>query len=233
MLWISLVIILVILALVLRAYSVFVWQVPRYKVYWEQQKAARVPPEAVRYYALGDSAAQGIGASKPEKGYVGLIAEHLRKQNSKPVHVINLSVSGAKARDVLERQVPELLKYDISEADVVTLAVGGNDMRSFNAQDFEKVFAELVERLPRQTVVADVPYFGGGRENKHQRQALESSEIIAKQVTEKGLRLAKLQESTRTHNSWRNYAADFFHPSDYGYQWWAEPFWAVLQQDIK
>src|SRR5438045_3830925 len=43
------------------------------------------------YVALGDSAAQGVGASKPANGYVGLIATHIQESTGRTVRVINLS----------------------------------------------------------------------------------------------------------------------------------------------
>jgi len=60
------------------------------------------------YVALGDSSAQGIGASRPERGYVGLVAQHVRESTGQPVLVINLSRSGARIDDVLDRQLPAL-----------------------------------------------------------------------------------------------------------------------------
>ena len=40
------------------------------------------------YVALGDSAAQGIGASSAQHGYVGLIAQRLRDTTGRPVQVV-------------------------------------------------------------------------------------------------------------------------------------------------
>ncbi|MEO5743679.1 MAG: hypothetical protein ABIQ53_03685, partial [Terracoccus sp.] len=50
-------------------------EVARYGRYWAQPRGGNA---GILYVALGDSTAQGIGASRPERGYVGLIAERLR-----------------------------------------------------------------------------------------------------------------------------------------------------------
>ena len=47
----------------------------------------------------------------------------------------------------------------------------------------------------------------------------------------RGLVVAPLQERTRARGWWSmftDYAADWFHPNDRGYQVWAEAFWSVL-----
>ncbi len=49
------------------------------------------------YVALGDSTAQGIGASRPGNGYVGILADRIRALSGRTVRTVNLSVSGARA----------------------------------------------------------------------------------------------------------------------------------------
>ena len=80
--------------------------VESYRTYWAEPQGE---PGGLVYVALGDSAAQAIGASRPERGYVGLLAERMREQSGQPVQVINLSSSGATIRDLLEEQLPRLL----------------------------------------------------------------------------------------------------------------------------
>jgi len=76
-----------------------------YRTYWA---GPRGEPGGLVYVALGDSAAQGIGASHPERGYVGLLAERIREQTGRPVQVVNLSRSGATVRDLLDTQLSPL-----------------------------------------------------------------------------------------------------------------------------
>src|SRR5579859_7646155 len=57
---------------------------------------------------LGDSTAQGLGAPSPDGGYVGQTVAELRERTGQPWHVLNLSVSGALIRDVLNRQLSRM-----------------------------------------------------------------------------------------------------------------------------
>ena len=79
--------------------------VGRYADHWSQPRGQT---GGLLYVALGDSAAQGIGASTPDRGYVGLLAERVRERTSRSVEVVNLSSSGARIGDVLDTQLPAL-----------------------------------------------------------------------------------------------------------------------------
>ncbi len=203
-------------------------QTERYKNYWQARAQEPMPDNALLYVALGDSTAQGIGASKPENGYVGLLAKRLEEKTGRPVRVVNLSVTGARVADVIKIQIPRLQQIELPDDAVVTLGIGSNNIRSFGAEDFRANFAELAGLLPAQTVVADVPYFGGGRANSGEKNALEAGEIIREVARENNLPVTPLHEFTKNGDSIRNYAADFFHPSDRAYRLWADAFWQAL-----
>lgn len=98
---------LVLVLIVVSVWAVKLAKVARsvgaYATYWEQPRGEA---GGLLYVALGDSAAQGIGASRPERGYVGLIAQRLRDSTGKSVQVVNLSRAGARIGDVLDRQLP-------------------------------------------------------------------------------------------------------------------------------
>ena len=72
--------------------------VSRYADYWA---VPRGEAGGLLYVALGDSAAQGVGASRPELGYVGLLAQRMREQTGRPVQVVNLSRSAARLADLV------------------------------------------------------------------------------------------------------------------------------------
>jgi len=76
------------------------------------------------WVVLGDSTAQGLGASSPDGGYVGQVLAGLRQQTGLPWRVLNLSVSGALTRDVLGTQLPGMP----AGADLVTCGIGVNDI---------------------------------------------------------------------------------------------------------
>lgn len=191
-------------------------QVDDYAAYWERR--AEESGE-VLYVALGDSAAQAVGATEPWRGYVGVLAAELEESTGRTVRVVNIAVSGARARDVLDEQLPRL--ESLPSADVLTLAIGGNDAGSTDPQAFRATFAAILEALPDGAIVADLPDFQGGPRLDASRQlsAIAREEILARPR----LRFAPLEEATRD-NTWLDYAPDFFHPDDSGYQRWADAF---------
>lgn len=177
------------------------------------------------YVALGDSTAQGVGASRPERGYVGLIADELRRRTGQPVLVVNLSSSGAKVADVINEQLPRLQRL---EPDLVTVAVGGNDVRSFNASAFTTQVDRLTAALPVGTVIADVPWFMHGR---WERQADQAAQTVTRSATRRGLTVVPLHKALKAQG-WTamltNFAPDWFHPDDQGYRVWAAAFWTAI-----
>ncbi len=206
-------------------------QLSLFPVYWQKRASVSKPNDALTYIALGDSAAVGIGASSPEKGYVGLVADSLGQKYQQPVHITNISVSGAKLRDVIDVQLPQLAKLQIPADAIITLDVGSNDLSSYQKEVFAAEINTLLSQLPKQTVVADIPYFGGGRMRNLEGRALEASQLILESAQKHGLRLAQLHKATTEHDNWRVYAADLFHPTNYGYRNWHNAFWQVLESD--
>lgn len=208
-------------------------QVERYRAFWIEQANMTPAPDALWYVALGDSSAQGIGASHPEKGYVGLLAHSLRAETGRPVHVVNLSATGARLNDLIEKQLPLLEQLELPPDAVVTLAVGSNNIPKYDHERFRTEMQKIIERMPPQTIVGDVPYFGGGRANSGEQSALAASKIIAELAGAHGLRLAELHKVTKEQRSIRDFAADFFHPSNHGYKKWHQAFWPVLRTDVR
>jgi lysophospholipase L1-like esterase len=199
--------------------------VDKYSKYWETR--AHQSGE-LTYLALGDSAAQGLGASAPEKGYVGIIAARLASATGKSIRVVNLSTSGARVQDVLHAQLPKVEKY---KPDFVTMEIGANDTAQFDAQQFKDEFQQLVMLLPPGSYVSNMPYFGSrpGR----RPAAYETSRIIRETAaTSPSIRFVDLQAVTKERDSWRNYAADIFHPNNRSYKNWADAFWQEIEEDI-
>src|SRR6187431_2394882 len=91
------------------AVTVYLWVrwLTRRRVYWFERltnaipinsdwwKAQRAKNGELLYVAIGDSAAQGIGASRPGRSYVGLVAARIRSISSLQLRVVNLGISGA------------------------------------------------------------------------------------------------------------------------------------------
>jgi len=198
--------------------------VDRARTYWSQPRGET---GGLVYVALGDSAAQGVGASSPGRGYVGLVAAHLREATGEPVQVVNLSVSGAKVADVVEDQLPRLEGLD---PDVVTVAIGGNDVRVYDHDRFAADVDRLVDGLPPGTFVADVPYFMHGR---WETDSVEAAGTIRRVAADAGLVVVPLNDRLRDEGlrgMFTQTSGDLFHPNDRGYQIWAAAFWAEISR---
>ena len=201
-----------------------------YAMYWDKQAARTDQVNPLTYVALGDSAAQGIGALSPTNGYVGLIATKLADQKNRPIHVINLSKTGAKIGDVLETQIPKLNQL---KPDVVTLEIGANDIKTFNAVMFEKQVKELLDLMPENSYISDLPYFGGRSrfiDPVQERNVISANKILHAAASKKNLRLVELHQQTFERNQYFwVYAIDYFHPNSIGYRAWADAFWENIK----
>lgn len=195
-----------------------------YAAYWRRRS---VTTGDLLYIALGDSAAQGLGASSPDRGYVGIVADRLAEATGRTVAVVNLSLSGAKVDD-LTRQLAQL--EELPPPDLVTLAIGANDAGRTEPARFRALLEDAVARLPAGAFVADVPDFGGGGRLEAAR---ELAAVAREVVTADGrLRPVALERATRAMG-WSDYARDFFHPGDSGYAIWAGAFWDAIAPTLE
>lgn len=194
-------------------------QVATYAQAWAEANARALADGGPLWIALGDSASQGVGASAYDRGWVGQLLARLRAQDDQPWRVVNLSVSGARTRDVLADQVPRL--GDLAPPALVTCAVGGNDLLRTRWRAFETVLRGLVAALPPGAVIATMP------RGVNERRARLANEVIVAGATMSHLRVADLW--SRTGPPWAGkFSADHFHPSDVGYADWADAFAAPL-----
>jgi acyl-CoA thioesterase-1 len=199
---------------------------PVHSKWWRDQIA--ITGEIV-YAAIGDSAAQGIGASVPGKSYVGLLAEHIRQSTGRTVHVVNLSISGARVADAVDLQLPKLKKL---KPHVITVSVGANDMAAFEPDRFERDVRTLLSSLPGPALVADLPsfHFPDG-----ERKVRAANRILHRIAIANGHTVVPLYRTTHRQTLARaltQVAGDFFHPNDRGYRVWASAFLPLLDRAI-
>jgi acyl-CoA thioesterase-1 len=194
-------------------------RIPDHHAYWGER--GKADPDAVLYVALGDSAALGLGASEPERGYVGIVAKEIARMTGRRVRVRNLAIDGATCAVVL---ADELHRIPKATALVCTLDVGANDVWSFEPARFRGEFDRICAALPPGSIVADLPSFSplpiAGRVGAANR-------IVHEVVAARGLTLAPLNATTRRGGpliAIRNAAGDLFHPNDRGHRVWAEAF---------
>ena len=195
--------------------------VGRYQAFWVEK--AKQPGE-ITYLALGDSAAQGLGASSPMRGYVGLVAGKIEQRTGKTVRIINLSKSGDKMSDYLSRQAPQVKKI---KADIVTIEIGANDVMNFSADKFRADFKKVLATLPDGAYVSNMPLFNSRPGSTE--KAKEASKIVEQELRAyPKLHFVDLQKETTENQSIFGFAPDLFHPNNLSYRTWADAFWQVM-----
>ncbi|TFD06052.1 SGNH/GDSL hydrolase family protein [Cryobacterium sp. TMT1-66-1] len=177
---------------------------------------------------MGDSAAQGIGASSPNRSYVGVLADHVRRVTGQTVRVVNLSVSGATVALAVRDQLP---RFEKLEPDLVTVAIGANDIAQWNPTTFEAGIRTIFAALPSHTLVADLPCF---HLPHNEVKVAEANEIIRRVADEHELTVVPLHSTTKRagfRSILTHVAKDLFHPNDRGYRSWAEAFLPAMSAD--
>lgn len=132
--------------------------------------------------------------------------------------------------DVLDRQLPALERLG-REPDLLTVAIGGNDVRAYDRQTFAAQADRLAAALPAGAYLADAPYFMHGR---RERDAQHAADVLTDAAKAHGLRPVALHAALRAqgwHAMFTQFAADWFHPDDRGHRVWADAFWAAVEAD--
>jgi lysophospholipase L1-like esterase len=126
-------------------------------------------------------------------------------------------------------QLPKFAKY---RPDVVTVAIGANDIRHWDPEAFERGIRELFAALPPHALVANLPYFHFPHT---ERKVLQANRILRGIADELGLTVVPLHTVTRLQGVRAivsQFAIDFFHPNDHGYRVWAQAFRPALVADL-
>ena len=204
----------------------------------EWQGGARSLPrdrgQPVHYVALGDSTVAGIGASSPEKHYVGVMYARLREVYPQ-ARLTNLGVSGATSADVVRGQLRRAVEL---RPQLVTLSIGPNDItQGKDAKQYEQNIETIFRTLARETEatvvvnllpdMAIAPRFTADQKAAVGRQAQLFNDVLRRQGERYGVELVDLytasQRETPQHPEWLS--GDAYHPSDAGYARWAEIMW--------
>ncbi len=192
-------------------------QVEQYRAAWAAANGTARDAPGPLWVVLGDSAAQGVGASTHLSGYVGVVLGRLRAADGRAWRVLNLSRSGARTREVADVQWPAAAGL---EADLVTAVVGGNDALRTPEPQWRQAVLDLCDALPPGAVVATCPR--GVFEGKARRV----NAVLRARAAERGLRVADLW--AHTGPPYRGLYADGFHPNDRGYLQWADALSVAL-----
>ncbi|HYX43557.1 MAG TPA: GDSL-type esterase/lipase family protein [Acidimicrobiales bacterium] len=195
-------------------------QVAPYAKAWDAANATALSGKGPLWVVLGDSTAQGIGAPAHDQGYVGQLRAALDEHSSTPWRVLNLSRSGARAADVVETQLPRLEAIE-PPPQLVTCAIGANDMIPTPLDQVITSIREIMRRLPEGAVMATIPQ---GLRPPH---AIAVNDVIRSEGPAAGLVVADVW--AHTGPPWqRKLAADGFHPGLTGYANWAKAFAEAL-----
>ena len=187
------------------------------------------------YVALGDSTGAGIGAK--DGGYVARL--HKRIVESRPdSKLVNLCVSGATTEDVVRGQ---LQRGVAAKPDLVTLGIGINDIgHGLTLEQFSKNYEEILSTLKQETGAAIVvtnlpdissaPRIPGSMRAHYQQQIAQYSRRLEEIAARRGVTIFDVYAiTTRELASHPEYfSLDGFHPSDAGYEFWAQEMWPTL-----
>ncbi len=190
---------------------------------WEEANARSLGDEGPLWVVLGDSTAQGIGAPAHDQGYVGQLRVVLDEHASVPWRVLNLSLSGGKAADVVASQLPQLEALDFPP-DLVTCAIGANDMLRTPLDALLATLREIMRRLPEGSLIATIP------QGLRPARATVVNDVIRTEAPSAGLVVADVWAHTAP--PWHGkLAADGFHPGLTGYADWVAAFAEALPDD--
>ncbi|HVZ58688.1 MAG TPA: SGNH/GDSL hydrolase family protein [Patescibacteria group bacterium] len=190
------------------------------------------------YVALGDSTAEGMGASMHEKTYTSIIATSL-KDRYRQVDYQNFARSGAVLSDVIEHQLPKVLKINPS---LITISIGANDIiRRTKLEEFETNLQHLLRTLQQKTdatvVISTIPdlsltpavpkllktysRYKAGKLNTIIRNIGRMTGTVTVDMFEDSRAVLKSFPEA--------IASDGFHPSDFGYALWANTILVTLR----
>jgi lysophospholipase L1-like esterase len=195
----------------------------------------------VVYVALGDSTGVGVGA-REGGGYVARLFKRIERERPGS-KLVNLCVSGATTADVLREQTSRVAAHHPT---LITLGIGINDIgRQVPLEQFARNYAEItaqlvahkqavlvVSNLPDISAAPVVPVFM--RDEAQRRIALFNAKI--EEITSRhDLHVADAHSLSREvlHEHPEYFSADGFHPSDAGYEFWAETMWPTIERAIK
>ena len=189
----------------------------------------------VIYLALGDSTGVGVGARNG--GYVARIFKRIESERADS-KLTNLCVSGATTADVLHYQLGRGVR---SNPNLITLGIGINDIgHGVDLERFASNYEEILTTLRRDTqaliVVSNIPDISSAPRipefaRREYQQAIISFnqrlEAIAKSHAVIVFDVHTItSEQLPSHPEF--FSSDGFHPSDAGYEMWANEMWPVV-----
>jgi lysophospholipase L1-like esterase len=189
--------------------------------------------------ALGDSTGAGVGAR--DGGYVARLFKRLeeRRPESK---LSNLCVTGATTADLVRDQLDQGIALN---PDLVTIGIGINDighgltLEQFST-NFEQILSTLKEKTHATIVVTNIPDISSApripssMRSEYQRQIEEFCKRLEEIANRHGVTIFDVYTITKqelpSHPEY--FSGDGFHPSDQGYELWAEQMWPTVAEAV-
>ena len=112
--------------------------------------------KTVTYVAIGDSLTKGVGDSTNQGGFVPLLAQSLTNETGLEFKAINYGVSGNTSSQILTRmQEKKEIQKDLKQAQLLTITVGGNDLRKAILEDTSNLDLDRFDK-PAKTYVKNL-----------------------------------------------------------------------------
>jgi lysophospholipase L1-like esterase len=195
--------------------------------------------EPLSLIALGESTVAGMGARTHETGLAGQLAFALSRQTKRRVKWSVVARSGINARDCRTELAPQLKGMN---ADVVVIALGVNDTIELHTtrrwtNDVERLIDAVRDEVgDAQVLLSGVPpmdrfpalpqplrFVLGARSASLERATVELA---------KRLRRVEHVPFAIEKDCMKLFCEDGFHPSERGYQLWAEQLAAAYKDDL-
>lgn len=196
------------------------------------------PDGAVIYAALGDSTGAGLGAR--HGGYVERLFARIKE--ARPASRLNnRSLAGANTAQALQRQVEQIIS---DQPTLVTVGIGLNDLLQGVAEDeFAKNYEEIITRLLKTRAfiiiltlpdISAAPAFAKREMGDLSARLIRYNQRIEQIAARYGVLLVDVYNLSREalHKSPELFGADGLHPSDAGYEYWAEMIWPTVNKAI-
>ncbi|MBV9958978.1 MAG: SGNH/GDSL hydrolase family protein [Acidobacteria bacterium] len=196
------------------------------------------PDGAVIYAAVGDSTGAGLGAR--QGGYVERLFARI-KQARPASRLNNRSLAGANTAQVLQSQVAQIVA---DQPTLVTVGIGLNDLlQGVTEDEFAKNYEEIVSRLLGThafiiiTTLPDLsaaPAFAKREAGDLTARLIRYNQRIETIAARYGVELVDVYNLSREalHTRPELFGADGLHPSDAGYEYWAETLWPAVNKAI-
>ena len=112
--------------------------------------SASAKKKVVNYVAIGDSLTKGVGDSTNQGGFVPLLAQSLTNETDLEFKAINYGVSGNTSSQILSRmQEKKEIRKDLKRAQLLTITVGGNDLRKAILEDTSNLDLDRFEKASK------------------------------------------------------------------------------------